>query len=58
MTFELSDEEVEILMEALKYLQETTFPDDQWSNKQNKKGKPYIEIAEHLFERLNLDLTD
>jgi len=57
MKFELSDVEIDILMKALEYRQQTT-PDNWWSDKIDKKGKRYTKIAAHLIERLNLDLTE
>ena len=57
MKFELSDVEIDILMEALEYRQQTT-PDNWWNDKTDKTGKRYTKIAAHLIERLNLDLTE
>ena len=57
MKYNLSDEEIDILYEALEYRQQIT-PDNWWNDKEDKSGKRYTKIAAHLLERLNLDLTE
>lgn len=57
MKFNLSDEEIEILIELITFRLETT-PDSWLNDQRDKNGKLYLDITKHLLERLNLDLVE